>query len=379
MSNQVQVFWDPHLNALVFEPPSTNTPSTPASTIVTPDDFQAPPTTMATFIRNPDAPLGSFHNPHPHLTSTEAGIPQLSRAPPTASVFPQGTMQWQRDLSAPMGSYMNAHPYIPQTPVTPATAAPTPPTAPTSQHDRSDHQTATPTQPTWHEDFARIFAAMNRHPPVSEPPDQAEQAVAASTAAETPSTQAATADLVPPTTRRRHRARSRSRNRHRVRFADQTARTRANTEAALRAQRRAYENEMENREYIDTLTAVPPRYRRPTPVTPQTTASADARPEPPPSRSSSTASTIDPMTTHGAPIPAAPSRNPGFRDPRRAASARSGHSEMVEVGAYETWPLCNVCEDRPATFRRDGIGFCERCLGQALVAEEQRSSSRGRR
>ncbi|KAL8998829.1 MAG: hypothetical protein Q9169_002167 [Polycauliona sp. 2 TL-2023] len=382
MSDQIQVFWDPYLNALIFETPNTNPTSALPSPIVTPDEFQAPPSTVATFIRDPNAPLGSFHNPHPHLTSTDTGITPLSTAAPTASVFPQGSIQWQPDLSAPVGSYMNAHPYVPQTLASPPAAAFAPPLVPTQQQDDPVHQTAMPTQPTWEADVARMFAAMNHHNPGSEPPTQATQAADASATSEAPSTQAAVTEPTPPTTRRRHRATSRSRNSsraRRVRFADEMARIRANTEAAAQASRRAYENEMENKEYIDALTEVPPRHRRPTPVPAPGTAGLDARPETPQSRSSSTASTIDPMTAQGAPIPAAPSRNPGFRDPRRAAPARTGHSEVAVVGAYETWPLCTMCEHRPATIRKSGISFCDGCLGQALVAEERKGRNRGRR
>ncbi|KAI4218112.1 MAG: hypothetical protein L6R36_009121, partial [Xanthoria steineri] len=119
-----------------------------------------------------------------------------------------------------------------------------------------------------------------------------------------------------------------------VRFADEGARLRANTEAAAQANRRALENELEMREYIDASNAIPPRRHRPrTPTPPPAAASAlNATPVPSQTRSSSTASIIDPLTTRGAPIPAAPSRNPGFQDPRREApaAARTRRAEMAE-------------------------------------------------
>ncbi|KAI4279821.1 MAG: hypothetical protein L6R38_004938 [Xanthoria sp. 2 TBL-2021] len=381
MSNQVQIFWDPYLEALVYETPNQNPPSVPPPAVVTPDEFQAPPTTVATFLRNPNAPLGSFHNPHLDPSSTEAGVPpHLNMATPAASVHPQATIQWQPDPSAPLGSYWNAHPYAPPSPATPAAAPPTPLNVLSQQYDQPNHQMSLPTQPTWQEDFARMFNSMNLNSPVSDPPVQAQPAANWSATAEAPSIQAATPNPLPPRSRHRHRPRSRSNDRssgRHVRFADEGARIRANTQAAMMAALRAEENEMETREYIDALTVIPPRRhrRRPTPMPPPTI----SEPEPPQSRSSSTASTIDPLTTRGAPIPAAPSRNPGFHDPRREVPPRTGRSEMAEVGTHEMWPRCTVCEDRPATIRKFGIEFCEGCYGQALVAEERRGRSRERR
>lgn len=389
MSNQVQIFWDPYLEALVFETPNQNPPLVPPPTVVTPDEFQAPPTNLATFLRDPNAPPGSFHNPHPDPSSTEAGVPpHLIMATPAASVLPQATIQWQPDPSAPLGSYWNAHPYVPPTPATPAAAAPPAPlNVPTHQYDQPNPQMALPMQPAWQEDFARMFNSMNLNspvsdPPVSGPPVQAQPAANGSATTEAPSIQTATPNPLPPRSRHRHRPRSRSRDRssgRHVRFADEETRIRANTQAAMMAALRAEENEMETREYIDALTVIPPRRRRPTPMPPPATSESNARPEPPQSRSSSTASTIDTLTTRGAPIPAAPSRNPGFHDPRRGAPARTGRSEMAEIGTYEIWPRCTVCEDRPATIRKFGIEFCEGCYGQALVAEERRGRSRERR
>ncbi|KAI4279058.1 MAG: hypothetical protein LQ337_000573 [Flavoplaca oasis] len=265
-------------------------------------------------------------------------------AAPTAPVSPHGRIQWQIDPSAPMGSYLNAHPYVPPTPTRPTTAAPASFAVPTHQNDHSTAQTAIPTRPTWQEDFTRMFNSINFNASMSEPPPpipHRETAADAPASTEAPSTQAANPNSHAPITRHRQRPRSRSRNRssgRHVRFADEETRRRANAEAAAVAALRAHEMEIENREYIDTLSVIPP-HRQPRTHTPASAiAGLDGEEEPPQPRSSSTASTIDPMTTPGAPIPAAPSRNPGFRDPRRDVPARAGHSEMAETRVYEEWP-----------------------------------------
>ena len=386
MSNQCQIFWDPYLNTLIYEIPTTNYHSAPSPAIVTPEDFQAFPNTVATFTRNPNAPLGTFQNPHPHPypSATAANVPHPNMAAPTTPVSPQGRIQWQIDPSAPVGSYFNAHPYVPPTPIIPTTAAPAAFVVPAHQHDHPVDQTAIPTRPTWQEDFTRMFNSINLNASMSEPapPPHRETAADALASTEAPSTQAADPNPHAPKTRQRQRTRSRSRNRssgRHVRFADEETRRRANAEAAAVAALRAHEMEVENREYIDTLSVIPP-HRQPRTHDPASAiAGSDGEQESPQPRSSSTASTIDPMTTHGAPIPAAPSRNPGFRDPRSDVPARVGHSEMAETCVYEEWPPCNVCQDRPATIRNFGILFCEGCLGQALVAEERRGRSRLRR
>ncbi|CAO1600098.1 hypothetical protein XANCAGTX0491_003802 [Xanthoria calcicola] len=364
MSDQVQIFWDPYLGTLVFETPNLNPPSLPPPAVVTPDEFQAPPTTVAIFQRDPNAPLGSFQNPHP--PSTEAGVPYPNMATPAASAQPQATIQWQLDPSAPLGTYRNAHPYIPPTPA------------------------AAPPAPTWQADFARIFNSMNLNPSTSEPPvpgppPQAQPAADALATAAAPSPQATIPNPPPSSPHRRHRPRSHSRDRssssgRHVRFADEGARLRANTAAAAQANRRALENELETREYIDASNAIPPRrHRRRTPTPPPAASAWNPTPAPPQPRSSSTASIIDPLTTRDAPIPAAPSRNPGFQDPRRDAPAGTRRAEMAEVGMHERWPRCTVCEDLPATRGRSGIGVCEECYKEGFVAEERRGRSEERR
>ncbi|KAL8862260.1 MAG: hypothetical protein Q9178_001269 [Gyalolechia marmorata] len=346
MSNQVQIFWDPHLKTFVLEVPNSNSPSVPPPTIVSPEDFQAPPTKVATFIRDPNAPLGSFGNPIPH---------------------PSAIIQWQPDPSAPIGTYGNAHPYLPQTPVTPATASPAPSVGPTHPYI---------------------------HPAVSDPQAHAQPTGGGPATTQSSSTHAGTSN---PHSTPRHESRPRSRSRSRsggrhVRFADAQTRIRANAEAAAEANLRALEDERETREYIDTHAPMP-RRRPPTPMPPTMSggwvphptsfgpqSKTDPRANPVQSRSSSTASTVDPLSTYGAPIPAAPSRNPGFRDPRHngdpMALATMGLYEEAEDGAYETWPSCAMCEDCPATVVMSGLKFCAGCFGQALAAEER---SRGRR
>ncbi len=370
MSDQVQIFWDPYLETLVFETPNLNPPSVPPPPVVTPDEFQTPPTTVAIFQRDPNAPLGSFQNPHP--PSTGVDILPFNMATPAASVQPPATIQWQLDPSAPLGTYRNAHPYIPPTPATPAAAPPA---------------------PTWQADFARIFDSMNLNPstsepPVPDPPLQAQPAADGSATAAAPSPQAPIRTSPPSSPHRRYRPRYRSRDRsssssgRHVRFADEGARLRANTEAAAQASRRALENELETREYIDAAAnAIPPYRHRPRTPTPPPAAVSSLNPTPssPQTRSSSTASIIDPLTTRDAPIPAAPSRNPGFQDPRREAPARTRRSEMAEVGTHERWPRCTVCEDLPATRGRSGIGICEGCYKEGFVAEERRGRSEERR
>ncbi|KAL8772088.1 MAG: hypothetical protein Q9209_002754 [Squamulea sp. 1 TL-2023] len=388
MSNQVQIFWDPYLKAFVLEIPNPNPASVPPPIVVSPDDFQATPTKVAYFVRDPNAPLGSFLNPIPDPPSTGAGVPRSSMATPAAPALPQGTIQWQPDPSAPLGSYGNAYPYVPPAQRTPATAVPQSPAEPTPVHGHANAQASIPSEPTWQPnqaDFNRLFNTVNPNPPVSDLATPAQPAVTQRTTAQASTTQAAPANPSTTTYRQRQprtRSRSRSNGRH-VRFADDTTRTRANAEAAARAHQTAQANEIETREYIDAHAPMPRLRHSPTPIPPPTTDQPST--SSPHSRSSSTASTIDPLTAQGAPIPAAPSRNPGFHDPRRSTGAVSttpanvGQGE-AEVGAYEVWPPCTVCEDRPATIRKFGIGFCDGCFGQAWAAEERRRGrSRERR
>ncbi|KAL8925849.1 MAG: hypothetical protein Q9172_002053 [Xanthocarpia lactea] len=366
MSNQVQIFWDPHLKTFVLEVPNPNSPSAPPPTIVSPEDFQAPPTKVATFIRDPNAPLGSFGNPIPH---------------------PSAIIQWQPDPSAPLGTYGNAHPYLPQTPVTSAAASPAPSIGPTHPYIQASQLASILTNPI-------SQANLDSNPAVSDPQAHAQPTGVGPTTTQASSTHTGTSN--PQSTPRQEsgpesRSRSRSRGRH-VRFADAQTRIRANAEAAAEANLRALEDERETREYIDTHAPMP-RRRPPTPMPPRMSggwvphptsfgpqSETDPRANPVQSRSSSTASTVDPLSTYGAPIPAAPSRNPDFRDPRRNGDAMAlatiGLYEEAENSAYETWPSCAMCEDRPATVVMSGVKFCAGCFGQALAAEER---SRGRR
>ncbi|KAL8791257.1 MAG: hypothetical protein Q9213_000214 [Squamulea squamosa] len=386
MSNQVQIFWDPYLKAFVLEIPNRNPPSVPPPIVVTPDDFQAPPTKVAYFVRDLNAPLGSFLNPIPDPPSAGAGVSRLNMATPAAPVLPQGTIQWQPDPSAPLGSYGNAYPYVPPAHRTPTATVSVSPTGSTPVQGHADAQASVPSEPTRQRnqaDFNRLFNAINFNPPVSDPATPAQPAATQPTTAQASTFQAAPAKT-PITSRRqrqpRTRSRTRSNGRH-VRFVDDESRTQANAEAAARAQQTAQANEIETREYIDAHAPMPRLRRPPTPMPPPTT--NQPNPSSPQSRSSSTASTIDPLTTQDAPIPPAPSRNPGFRDPRRNADANTTTPADVgrsQAGEYEVWPPCTVCDDRPATIQKFGIRFCDGCFGQAWAAEERRRGrSRERR
>ncbi|KAI4238366.1 MAG: hypothetical protein L6R40_005728 [Gallowayella cf. fulva] len=427
MSDQIQIFWDPYLQSYIIEVPEPDlSPSEPPPIVVTPDDFQAPPTNLASFVRDPNAALGSFTNPHPYIPSATATatVPEENRnmaAAGAATAIPPTTNPWLRDSSAPVGSLQNPHPYVTPTsapasaPESAPASAPAPVVAPAPSSTTTLDYTGTgfhhlaPQDQPWQPSAADIDALFNTIqllPPKSNPQASTPQAPPQRSppqpspphpdSSQQPSTQTQTSDATSSARRRRRRPRSRSRShshgRH-LRFASPDTRALANAEAAARANLIAIQNEIETRAYIDAFAPMP-HHRPPTPMPippmmsgalnppatqppalpPQPTSAAYPSAQPSHSRSSSTASTIDPLTATHAPIPAAPSRNPGFHDPRRGegSPATVGRAEQLEEVEFEVWPLCAVCEDRPATIQKSGIRFCDGCFGQAWAAEGRR-------
>ncbi|KAL8800171.1 MAG: hypothetical protein Q9182_005372 [Xanthomendoza sp. 2 TL-2023] len=323
-----------------------------------------------------------------------------------------------RDPSAPLGSFENPHPYEgptaathPATATAPASVQASTPTARTTHHgDQPDPPTTTLEDIASYmdpEEIDVLFNILDANPTASDPQPANPPASTQPPAPPQPTTpQPPPTQLPPPTTHHHHRqqspsrsrSRSRSHNRH-VRFTSPETRQRANTEAANRAHHRAIQTERETRNYIDTTPPLPRHRRPPTPMPlfPPMMSGALPTPSDVPqqtpashSRSSSSASTTDPLNTPAAPIPAAPSRNPGFHDPRRTTTTptinptRQRQATVSrpepEEGDYDIWPRCAVCDDRPATIHKSQIHFCDGCFGQACAAEWSRPGwSRGRR
>ncbi|KAI4186331.1 MAG: hypothetical protein LQ346_005714 [Caloplaca aetnensis] len=361
MSDQIQIFWDPYLKAFVIEVPTRNrSPSAPPPIVVTPDDFQAPPTQTASFSMNSNAPLGSFFNPIPHPSdpATMAASPVSMQIPTQAAQAPAQFL-WPQTATAPLGSFQNPVPYEI---CTPTGSAASPPTAvPSTASAATPGYAAQPQdwQPTTADSkVSSCPPAQNSSPPTGTIQQLLPNAAAASSpdpGMSLSSESSAIIDSLQPTTHEgrstRRPNRSRSNSGRRVYFNDEAARIRASRDAEAEASARARDNEAEVIEFTDVEAANRVRSRRGMTRTavPSTTSSFLAQPSSmplqPESRSSSSGSFID-----------------------------SGR----EWG-YERWPLCTVCDDRPAMIKKSGIGFCDACFGQACAAEEARKRGSQRR
>ncbi len=354
MSDRIQIFWDPYLKAFVIEVPTRNrSPSAPPPIVVTSDDFQAPPTRTASFSMNPDAPLGSFFNPIPHSSdpATMAANPMSMQNSTQAPLAP-AQLLWPQTASAPLGSFQNPVPYEK---CTPTGSASSPPPAISSTASAGTPGSAAQPQ-VWQATTANTEVSFCP-PPQNPSPSTGtyQQLLPNAAAASSPdrcmslsSESSAIIDSLRPTphegrsTRRRNPSRSNSGRR--VHFKDEAARKRASRDAEAEAGARARENEAEVVEFTDVEAANRVRSTRGMTRTtmPSTTSSLLAQPSSmplqPKSRNSSSGSFIDSGRDWG----------------------------------YERWPLCTVCEDRPAMIKKSGIGFCDACFGQACAAEEAR-------
>ncbi|KAL8837888.1 MAG: hypothetical protein Q9170_002363 [Blastenia crenularia] len=394
MSDQVQVFWDPYLKTfLIGVPNRSSLPSAAPPIVVTPASYQVATTRAVTFLMDPDAPLGSPYNPIPPSPKTaRSGIMYPT---PASHQIPaqQSTIHpppWPQDPTAPLGSYRNPYPYgtpLPP-PIIASTPASTPPPAsaplPVPANVTYTQKQTPSFGPAWQptaDDFDKLFTttASSKSPsPRSNPSTpilsghsgipnitsvykETKVQVIASGAVDKPishNTQPSSSPSHP------HSTNPTSNSPH-VHFQDQATLARAAEAAAARAR----QNEAEVQDYIDSNAARTLRSALRRPPTPSPTSAfqpPSAAPRRTPSPTSSTGSTIDPLLGTEAPLPAAPSRNPGFSS--RSTSARSS----VRNDGYERWPLCAVCGDRPETIRKRGIGFCATCFGQACAAEEVR-------
>ncbi|KAL8718456.1 MAG: hypothetical protein Q9225_004404, partial [Loekoesia sp. 1 TL-2023] len=165
MSEQVQIFWDPYLKAFVIEVPNRNQPSSATPPlVVTPEDFQAPPTRAATFVVNPNAPLGSFYNPIPHPSeSATAPVNTMpTNSPNPAFQASVHTPSWPQDPSAPLGSFHNPYPHGAFHPLAAVVQAPTPTPGSTPTHPATTPGSPQPLapEPAWQPtaaDFKEIF------------------------------------------------------------------------------------------------------------------------------------------------------------------------------------------------------------------------------
>ncbi|KAI4149991.1 MAG: hypothetical protein L6R39_002376 [Caloplaca ligustica] len=347
MSEEVQIFWDPYLEAFIIEIPSRNRSSSATPPIVvTPDDFQAPPTRTTAFVMDPNAPLGSFHNPIPHpsepVNTALVPMPMITSGPAS-----QARLLWPPTNTGPLGSFQNPFPHEASTAPGNTSCSSPPVLAPTSPSTPAQPHAATPEQgwrPTATE-IEALFGTPSPHPlPHKEAPPHPIRG------GPQPTERTATEPVEKPSTRTpgaRH-----------VHFQGEEDRQRANEDAAARAAAQARQNEAEVLGFTDLNAAdrLGSTHRRPpTPkpsatgqVASSTSSPSTTRPLQPESRSSSTSSFIDPLPTSG-------------------------------EYKYERWPLCAVCENRPVMIRKSGTGFCDACFGQACAAEELRKRGDRRR
>ncbi|KAL8899248.1 MAG: hypothetical protein Q9207_006291 [Kuettlingeria erythrocarpa] len=354
MSDRIQIFWDPYLKAFVIEVPTRiRSPSATPPILVTPENFQAPPTRTASLSMNPNAPLGSFFNPIPHPSdaATMAASPVSNKSPTQAPLAP-AQLLWPRTASAPLGSFQNPVPYGNRTHT--GSAASPPAAVSSTASAATPGSTAQPQ--VWQASTANTEVSFCPPPQNPSPPSGTfQQLLPNAAAASSPdpgmslsSKSSAIIDSLQPTIHEGRstprRDQSRSNSGRRVHFNNEAARIRAGRDAEAEAGARARENEAEVVEFTDVGAANRVRSTRGMTRTavPSTTSSFLAQPSSmplqPESRNSSSGSFIDPGRDWG----------------------------------YERWPLCTVCGDRPAMIKKSGIGFCDACFGQACAAEEAR-------
>ncbi|KAI4132544.1 MAG: hypothetical protein LQ338_000643 [Usnochroma carphineum] len=344
MSDQVQVFWDPYLQAFVIELLNRNrSPSAASPIVVTPDDFQAPPTRTASFVMNPNAPLGSFRNPIPHSSepATIAVKPTPVATPTPATQASAHPPLWPQMNTAPLGSFLNPFPHRAFMPLGNATTSPPPAPGPAptpTSSSQAQPPTVTPDQ-GWQPTAAEVDALFGPPPLNPSTPDEAPQHPVPVTSHPTPASATSSRD-------ERH---TRTPGPRRVHFQDEEARVKANEDAAARAAAQARQNEAEVLDFTD---ADPARRLHSTRRKPPTPMPSTTFPIPPPAPVQSTSRPLQPES--------------------RNSSAGSFIDPLGGEGQYERWPLCTVCEDRPVMIRKNGIGFCDACFGQACAAEEVR-------
>lgn len=372
MSDQVQIFWDPYLQAFIIEVSNRNrSPSAAPPIEVTSNDFQAPPTRTASFSMNLNAPLGSFYNPIPHSSdlATMAANPTPSATPiPTtqASLHPPS---WPTPSTAPLGSFHNPIPDgVLMPPGIAAFNLPSgPPRFPVSTPDIPPRPYAPSLEQSWQPKAAKIDALSGPPPPKPSPPNGAAQ-IPLPTAAPAPAPERGSDSpselntVLNASQPRTHQAANparqsprRTRSGRRVHFQDKEARTQATREAEARAAARARRNEEEVLDFTDANAAnrLNSTHRRPPTASPRATF-----PERPPTPTRSTSQSLQPESRN--------SSTGSFVDPR-------GEWE------FGRWPICTVCENRPVMINKSGIGFCDACFGQACAAEEARKRrDRGR-
>lgn len=422
MSDQVQIFWDSYLKALVIEFPDRRpSPSQPPPIVVSPDHFQAPPTRAATSVMDSNAPLGSFYNPIPYpseVAATGAVQPVPVNSPDPASQTPVHPPLWPQDSSAPLGSFSNPYPHGSPLPPVAAMQAPTPTPAPAISPPAPDPTPSQPTfEPAWQPtaaDFDEMFNHATSNPsPVTTPGgpsamsnttevyDEAERRrilneIVEEIIIQQSISRRTSPPPLPPPPRSQSQPQSSSStpsltpSTRQVHFQNKGSHLQATQAAAARAAERARQNEAEVLGFIDADEANRLRstYRRPpTPMTnpgsafQPSTAPSTTSPYAPHSPNSSTESVIDTLSQPGSPIPASPLRNPGFSTSAAASHASRANNANNREGEreFERWPLCTICEDRPVTIRKGGLGFCDGCFGRACAAEEGRRGRGERR
>ncbi|KAL8752717.1 MAG: hypothetical protein Q9184_005648 [Pyrenodesmia sp. 2 TL-2023] len=265
MSDRVRIFWNPYLKAFVIEVPARNhSPSATPPIVVTSDDVQAPPTRTATFLMNPNAPLGSFYNPIPHSSApTDMAASPMSIQVPTQVAPQPAQLPWPQDPTAPLGSFQNPVPY--ESCMHAGSAASPPPAVSSPASDATAGLTAQPQD--WHPTTADIGTPFSPPPPNPSPNNGTMQHLVPN-AVPAPSPDrdmplsfdinAISDSLQPNTPEERSSYRqipTRSNSGRRVHFHDEEVRTQASRDAEARAAARARENEAEVHDFIDAESA----------------------------------------------------------------------------------------------------------------------------
>ncbi|KAI4179499.1 MAG: hypothetical protein L6R41_007810 [Letrouitia leprolyta] len=321
---------------------------------------------------DPNAPLGSFHNPIPYPSEATAAsavhpIPMTFPNPGFSTPTPAHTPSWLQDPSAPLGTFSNPYPQeapvppvaAPQAP-TPAPAPAVPPPPPPPPPPATNPATTQPTPVTpWlaaAADINQMFDEMFSHAsptpsPINTPaiPPTAsntttlyqeverqrmlneiieeviiQQTSSRRTSPTPPPPPPPPRPPLPPQPHPQPPSPNPNPNNRYVHFQNEVLRAQAAQAAALRAAERARQNEAEVQGFVDAEEATRLRslyQNRPQPPIPMsntshTYPSRTAPPPPhhhhPPSPTSSTESVIDAFSQQGSHIPASTLRNPGF-------------------------------------------------------------------
>ncbi|KAL8708119.1 MAG: hypothetical protein Q9220_006973 [cf. Caloplaca sp. 1 TL-2023] len=272
------------------------------------------------------------------MSAASASV-SMQAASAAAQVISSADRLFQRDLYAPLGSFRHPHPHVVPMGTTRVTSrGPASSSTTSHQQHHSNVQGRIPKQP--------------RQQPAPSNSD-----IRAGTLRVKPQAAASHAPTKP-------KPLASSPQKREVHFATPfESRTHNSLTAEKAARLRALDNELEVQSYIDRDTI---HHRRPRP--PPVPAKIPSDITPIHSRSSSAASTIDTLTTTGAPIPASPSRNPGFKQPRQTVPAFTKHATQGERELS-----CEGCFSHRVQVKKNGIWVCFACFGEdAAVAQKRK-------